>query len=72
MPRKEKLNGFFRELAPKPGTAQDKTDAAVRIIREADAEKRADLTASLRAARLERDEGENGSTPSSRKTKPRS
>ncbi|KFE34674.1 hypothetical protein BMG00_11085 [Thioclava marina] len=72
MPRKDKLNGFFRELAPKPGTAQDKTDAAVRIIREAEAEKRADLTATLRAARLERDEGDHDLKPPSRRTKPRS
>ncbi len=58
MPGKHDLDGFFRELPPKATTAQEKTDAAARLIREDDAEKRANLTATLRAARLERDANE--------------
>lgn len=57
MPRKDKTSGFFRDVAKAPSTAQERTDAAVRQIRETEAELRADLTASLRAARMERDAG---------------
>jgi len=55
MPRKNKVSGFFHDLKKPPVTAQDKTDAAVRLITEAETAKRADLTAALRAARLARD-----------------
>lgn len=57
MPRKDKTSGFFREIAAPPSTAQERTDAAVRLIRETEADARADRTASLRAARLARDAG---------------
>ena len=39
MPRKNKTTGFFREIAQAPTTAQERTDAAVRLIRETEAEK---------------------------------
>jgi hypothetical protein len=55
MPRKDKTRGFFREIAKAPTTAQERTDAAVKLIREAEAESRADLTARLRAARMARE-----------------
>ena len=55
MPRKDKTSGFFRELAQAPCTAQERTDAAVKLIRETEAETRADLTARLRAARIARE-----------------
>jgi len=61
MPRKDKTSGFFRDIAQAPSTAQERTDAAVKLIRETEAEKRADLTARLRAARIARE----GSGPAS-------
>ncbi|MCE5973824.1 hypothetical protein LZA78_10060 [Sinirhodobacter sp. WL0062] len=54
MPRKDKTSGFFRDIAQAPSTAQERTDAAVKLIRETEAETRADLTARLRAARIAR------------------
>ena len=54
MPRKDKTRGLFRDIAPPPSTAQERTDAAVKLIRETEAEKRAELTARLRAARIAR------------------
>ena len=71
MPRKNKTSGFFRETAPAPATAQERTDAAVKLIRETEAETRADLTARLRAARLARDGNDTEITAASGKTKSR-
>lgn len=71
MPRKDKTRGLFREIAQAPTTAQERTDAAVRLIRTTDAESRADLTARLRAARLERDGGATPAAAPSGKSKPR-
>ncbi len=70
MPRKDKTKAFFREIAQAPVTAQDRTDAAVKLIRETEAESRADLTASLRAARMARDAG--GTPPAAPPGKARS
>ncbi|OWY06018.1 hypothetical protein B6V75_07955 [Thioclava sp. F1Mire-8] len=71
MPRNYNVDGFFRDLPKKATTAQDKTDAAVRLIRDDDAEKRAELTASLRAARMERDADESAAAEAPRGKKPR-
>ena len=71
MPRKNKTTGFCREIAQAPTTAQERTDAAVRLIRETEAEKRADLTASLRAARIARDGRGTEAGPVSGTAKPR-
>ncbi len=68
MSRKNKASSFFREVTQAPTTAQERTDAAVRLIREADAEARADQTARLRSARMTRD-GATPATPPA-KTKP--
>jgi len=72
MPRKDKTSGFFREIAQAPTSAQERTDAAVKLIRETEAETRADLTASLRAARMARDAGGMPPAAPSGKTKSRS
>lgn len=71
MPRKVKTTGLFRDIAQPPATAQERTDAAVRLIRESEAEKRAELTASLRAARLAQSESGADTAPASGKTLPR-
>ncbi|QPZ90050.1 hypothetical protein [Thioclava electrotropha] len=71
MPRNYNVDGFFRDLPRKAVTAQDKTDAAVRLIRDDDSAKRAELTASLRAARLERNSDESAAAPFPREKKPR-
>ncbi|PTX47262.1 hypothetical protein D2N39_21800 [Gemmobacter lutimaris] len=55
MPRKDKTRGFFRDIAQPPSTAQERTDAAVKLIRETEADTRAELTARLRAARIARE-----------------
>jgi len=67
MPRKDKTSGIFRDIAQAPSTAQERTDAAVKLIRETEAETRADLTARLRAARIAR-EG-TGAAPAAPPTK---
>ncbi|MGD9919327.1 MAG: hypothetical protein AB7U46_15025 [Paenirhodobacter sp.] len=72
MPRKDKTRGLFREIAQAPTTAQERTDAAVKLIRETEADSRADLTASLRAARMARDAGGTPPAAPPGKTKPRS
>ncbi|HEY0214626.1 MAG TPA: hypothetical protein VGC40_13750 [Paenirhodobacter sp.] len=46
--------GLFREM-PKPQTAFEKTAAAAKSITEIEATKRANITATLREARLARD-----------------
>lgn len=54
MSSKKPSLGLFREI-PAPLTPFEKTAAAAKTIIETEASKRADLTASLRAARLARD-----------------
>lgn len=71
MPREDKTNGFFLEIAQPPATAQERTDAAFKLIRETEAETRADLTASLRAARMARDGDGTAPAVPSEKTKSR-
>jgi hypothetical protein len=56
MPRKEKWSGLFAEAAPKPLTAQDRTSAAAKLILDGEAKKREELTAKLRAARIDKAE----------------
>lgn len=58
MAPKQPTSDFFKQTAAKrPQTAQDKTAAAAKLIVESEAAKRAELTASLRAARLAKDAG---------------
>lgn len=72
MPRKNKTSGFSREIAQAPTTAQERTDAAVRLIRQTEADSRAELSASLRAARMARDAGGTPPAAPSGKAKSRS
>lgn len=53
--RKTPSPGLFREITPAPQTAHDKTAAAAKLIIETEATRRADRTATLKAARLARD-----------------
>lgn len=55
MSRPPKHASLFREIPRAPQTAQDRTAANAQQIVAQQAEKRADLTLSLRAARLARD-----------------
>nr|WP_319250527.1 hypothetical protein [uncultured Celeribacter sp.] len=55
MLHKDKANALFRQTATKPATPHDRTAAAAREITETEVARRADLTASLKAARLARD-----------------
>ncbi|NHM20362.1 hypothetical protein [Tritonibacter mobilis] len=57
MPHKHKAASLFRQTTAKPVTPHDRTAAAAREIIETEAARRADLTASLKAARLARDAG---------------
>jgi hypothetical protein len=57
MPHKDKAASLFRQTTSKPATPHDRTAAAAREIIETEAARRADLTASLKAARLARDAG---------------
>ncbi|SFJ81569.1 hypothetical protein [Celeribacter neptunius] len=57
MSNKDKAAALFRQTTAKPATAHDRTAAAAREIVETEANRRADLTASLKAARLARDAG---------------
>ncbi|TNE65484.1 MAG: hypothetical protein EP336_12375 [Rhodobacteraceae bacterium] len=50
---------MFRQTTSKPATPHDRTAAAAREIIETEAARRADLTASLKAARLARDAGKD-------------
>ena len=50
-----KTGSLFPVASQTPTTAWERTDAAVKLILGDEAETRADLTASLRAARLARD-----------------
>ncbi|WP_066704459.1 hypothetical protein [Celeribacter ethanolicus] len=59
MPHKDKAASLFRQTTSKPATPHDRTAAAAREIIETEAARRADLTASLKAARLARDAGKD-------------
>lgn len=55
MPRKLPPNSVSGEKPRTATTAQERTDAAVKLIQTVESEKRADNAARLRAAREERD-----------------
>ena len=55
--RKLPSPGLFREIPLAPQTPHDKTAAAAKLIIETEATRRADRTATLKAARLARDAG---------------
>ncbi len=59
MPRKDKAASLFRQATAKPATPHDRTAAAAREIIDTEAARRAELTATLKAARLARDAGRN-------------
>ncbi|MFC3570429.1 hypothetical protein [Paracoccus sp. TOH] len=65
MAPKDKAKGLFRD--PAPMTAMDRTTSEARLIIEEQKQRRAELTASLRAQRLARDAAGPTEAPAKRK-----
>lgn len=65
MAPKDRLKGLFRE--PTPLTAMDRTTSEARQIISEQTQRRQELTASLRAARLARDAADGGTAGKKRK-----
>ncbi|MDF3854977.1 hypothetical protein ACDP63_08330 [Paracoccus sp. P2] len=67
MAPKDRLKGLFRE--PTPLTAMDRTTSEAKLIISEQTERRQELTASLRAARLAKEASEGGTPAKKRKKK---
>lgn len=71
MARKDKYDDVFRAAGSKPMSPHDRATAEAKRIIAAETEKRATLTAKLKAARLAKEAGEAAPKPKASKPKPK-